>query len=110
MKVVKAMRGAAVAALVSVLAGCMSMEEKLASDDPFWRDIGETEAVGFVLDGANPLEKRLEIVPKIANQQKLAKIVIAKKVSPEVKNEARKRIDETPAISLSNRSISLSSS
>ena len=98
MKVIKVIRGAAVAALVSVLAGCMSMEEKLASDDPFWRDIGETEAVGFVLDGANPLEKRLEIVPKIANQQKLAKIVIAKKVSPEVKNEARKRIDEAPAL------------
>lgn len=98
MKVIKAIRGAAVAALVSVLAGCMSMEEKLASDDPFWRDIGETEAVGFVLDGTNPLEKRLAIVPKIANQQKLAKIVVAKRVTPEVKAEARKRIDETPAL------------
>ena len=80
------------------LTGCMSMDEMLASEDGFWRDIGETQAVSFALDGANPLEKRLEVVPKIANQQKLAKIVIDRNVAPEVKAEARKRIDETTAL------------
>jgi hypothetical protein len=99
MKVMACVRIVIAAALSAALAGCMSMDEKLASDDPFWRDLGETEAVGFVLDGANPLEKRLEVVSKIANQQKLARVVIAKRVAPEVKNEARKRIDETSALS-----------
>ena len=98
MKIAMLVRCAVAAAFVSALSGCMSMEEKLASDSQFWRDIGESEAVGFVLDTANPLEKRLEIVPKIANQQKLAKIVIAKNAAPEIKNEARKRIDEVPAL------------
>ena len=98
MKIVTTARVAVAAALATVMVGCMSMEEKLASEDPFWRDLGESEAVGFVLDGANPLEKRLEVVSKIANQQKLAKIVIAKRVAPEVKNEARKRIDEASAL------------
>ena len=88
------------ASLAMSLAGCMSMDEMLASEDGFWRDIGETKAVAFAIDGANPLEKRLEIVPKIANQQKLAKIVIAKDVSQEVKSEARKRIDETAALAV----------
>ena len=85
-------------ALTMSFAGCMSMEEMLASDNVIWRDIGETKAVDFVLDGANPLEKRLEVVPKIADQKKLAKIVVSRSVSPEVKSEARKRIDETAAL------------
>jgi len=90
---------AAVAVSLSVcMVGCMSMDEMLASDDGFWRDIGETRAVGFATDSANPLEKRLEVVPKIADQDKLAKIVIARNVAPEVKAEARKRIDKTPAL------------
>ena len=42
------------------------------------------EAVDFALDGANALEKRLEVVLKIANQEKLAKIVIFRRVAPEV--------------------------
>ena len=80
------------------MVGCMSMDEMLASEDGFWRDIGETKAVSFVLDSSNPIEKRLEVVPKIADQDKLAKIVIARNVASEVKAEARKRIDKTPAL------------
>ena len=54
----------------------------------------------FALDGANPIEKRLEIVPKIANQQKLARIVVSRRGSPEVKNAVRKRIDEASALTV----------
>lgn len=86
------------ASLAMSLAGCMSMDEMLASEDAFWRDVGETKAVDFAIDGANPLEKRLEVVPKIANQQKLAQIVLSKRVAPEVKVEARKRINAAPAL------------
>ncbi len=86
------------ASLALSLAGCMSMDEMLASEDAFWRDVGETKAVAFAIDGANPLEKRLEVVPKIANQQKLAQIVLSKRVAPEVKVEARKRINAAPAL------------
>lgn len=89
---------AAVAVSLSVcMVGCMSMDEMLASDDGFWRDIGETRAVGFVLDDANPLEKRLETMGKISNQQKLADIYVSKAARPEVKVEARKRITEPSA-------------
>lgn len=79
------------------LTGCKSMDEMLASEDGFWRDIGETKAVSFALDDANPLEKRLEVVPKIANQQKLAKIYVAKCAAPEVRASARKGISDKAA-------------
>ena len=85
------------ASLAMSLAGCMSMDEMLASEDGFWRDIGETKAVGFVLDDANPLDKRLETVGKISNQSKLADIYVSKAAKPEVKAEARKRITEPSA-------------
>ena len=89
--------GVLAGALGVMMAGCMSMDEMLASEDGFWRDIGETRAVGFVLDDANPLEKRLETMGKISNQQKLADIYVSKAASPEVKVEARKRITEPSA-------------
>lgn len=85
------------ASLAMSFAGCMSMDEMLASEDGFWRDIGETKAVGFVLDDANPLDKRLETVGKISNQSKLADIYVSKAAKPEVKAEARKRITEPSA-------------
>lgn len=89
--------GVLAGALGLMMAGCMSMDEMLASEDGFWRDIGETRAVGFVLDDANPLEKRLETMGKISNQQKLADIYVSKAARPEVKVEARKRITEPSA-------------
>ena len=89
--------GVLAGALGVMMAGCMSMDEMLASEDGFWRDIGETRAVGFVLDDANPLEKRLETMGKISNQQKLADIYVSKAARPEVKVEARKRITEPSA-------------
>lgn len=89
--------GGLAGALGLMMAGCMSMDEMLASEDGFWRDIGETRAVGFVLDDANPLEKRLETMGKISNQQKLADIYVSKAARPEVKVEARKRITEPSA-------------
>jgi hypothetical protein len=95
---IKAIAGVALAAaLAAGLTGCMSMDEMLASEDGFWRDIGETKAVDFVLDDANPMDKRLETVGKIANQSKLADIYVAKAAKPEVKAEARKRITEPSA-------------
>ena len=33
-----------------LFAGCMSMDEMLASDDPFWHDIGESQAMRFAID------------------------------------------------------------
>lgn len=89
--------GVLAGALGLMMAGCMSMDEMLASEDGFWRDIGETKAVSFALDDANPLEKRLEVVPKIANQQKLAKIYVAKCAAPEVRASARKGISDKAA-------------
>ena len=83
------------ASLAMSLAGCMSMDEMLASEDGFWRDIGETRAVAFATDDATPLEKRLEVVPKIGNQQKLAQIYLSQSAAPEVKKAARAGITET---------------
>ena len=89
--------GVLAGALGLMMAGCMSMDEMLASEDGFWRDIGETKAVSFALDATNPLEKRLEVIPKIANQQKLAKIYVSKNAAPEVRTSARKGINDTAA-------------
>ena len=80
-------------AFAAGLTGCMSMDV-----DGSWHDVEETRAVDFATDPVNPLEKRLEAIPKIANQQQLARIVVARGVAPEVKAEARKRIDEAPAL------------
>jgi hypothetical protein len=77
----------------------MSMDEMLASEDGFWRDIGETQAVTFVTDTSSEhtLEERLAVVPKIRNQQKLAQIYLSQTAAPEVKKAARAGVTETAA-------------
>ena len=81
---------------VAWLAGCMSMDEMLASEDGFWRDIGEARAVAFATDNSpdHTLEERLAVVPKIKNQKKLAEIYVSGTASAEVKAEARKGLTD----------------
>lgn len=81
---------------VAFLSGCMSMDEMLASEDGFWRDIGETRAVAFATDNSpdHTLEERLAVVPKIRNQKKLAEIYVSGTASAEVKTEARKGLTD----------------
>lgn len=98
MKLMKFAVAAAAIGMSVCMTGCMSMDEMLASDNSILRDIGERQAVSFATNVANPLEKRLEVVPKISDQNRLAEIVISKSAAAEVKAEARKRIDQTPAL------------
>lgn len=84
---------------MSLLAGCMSMDEMLASDDPFWHDIGESQAMRFAIDqyGTADLQTKLDAVGKMRDQSKLAKIYAAKSTAPEVKKAARAKITEDTA-------------
>ena len=82
-------------ALAMSFAGCMSMDEMLASDSGVWRDIGETKAVAFATSSENTLQERLAVVPKIKDQEKLAKIYLSASAAPEVKKAAREGITET---------------
>ena len=88
-----------VVALIMTLAGCMSMDEMLASDDPFWHDIGESQAMRFAIDqyGTADLQAKLDAVGKMRDQTKLAKIYAAKSTVPEVKKAARAKITEDTA-------------
>lgn len=88
-----------VVALIMTLAGCMSMDEMLASDDPFWHDIGESQAMRFAIDqyGTADLQAKLDAVGKMRDQTKLAKIYAAKSTVPEVKKAARAKITEDSA-------------
>ena len=84
---------------MSLLAGCMSMDEMLASDDPFWRDMGESQAMRLAIDqyGTADLQAKLDAVGKMRDQTKLAKIYAAKSTVPEVKKAARAKITEDTA-------------
>ena len=86
-------------ALAMTFAGCMSMDEMLASDDPFWHDIGESQAMRFAIDqyGTADLQAKLDAVGKMRDQSKLAKIYAAKSTVPEVKKAARAKITEDTA-------------
>ena len=85
--------------LAAMLAGCMSMDEMLASDDPFWHDIGESQAMRLAIDqyGTADLQAKLDAVGKMRDQTKLAKIYAAKSTAPEVKKAARAKITEDTA-------------
>ena len=86
-------------ALAAMLAGCMSMDEMLASDDPFWHDIGESQAMRFAIDqyGTADLQAKLDAVGKMRDQEKLAKVYVAKSTVPEVKRAVRSKITEEKA-------------
>ena len=86
-------------ALALTFVGCMSMDEMLASDDPFWHDIGESQAMRFAIDqyGTADLQAKLDAVGKMRDQSKLAKIYVAKSTAPEVKKAARAKITEDTA-------------
>jgi len=81
------------------LVGCMSMEEMLASQDPEIHGWGEDWAVDVVADrySQTPLEKKLEVLKQIKDQERLAKIYVGKRTAPEVKAEVAKRITEEKA-------------
>lgn len=85
--------------LAAMLAGCMSMDEMLASDDPFWHDIGESQAMRFAIDqyGTADLQAKLDAVAKMRDQEKLAKVYVAKSTVPEVKRAVRSKITEEKA-------------
>ena len=85
--------------LALMLAGCMSMDEMLASDDPFWHDIGESQAMRFAIDqyGTADLQAKLDAVGKMRDQEKLAKVYVAKSTVPEVKKAVRSKITEEKA-------------
>lgn len=89
----------AFAALAGALAGCMSMDDMLASDNKIWREMGESRAVTYATEtgGEQTLEQRLAVIPKIRDQQKLAKIYIAPGALPEVKKAAREKLTEVDA-------------
>lgn len=82
-----------------LFSGCMSMDEMLASDDPFWHDIGESQAMRFAIDqyGTADLQAKLDAVGKMRDQSKLAKIYAAKSTASEVKKAARAKITEDTA-------------
>ena len=82
-----------------LFSGCMSMDEMLASDDPFWHDIGESQAMRLAIDqyGTADLQAKLDVVGKMRDQSKLAKIYAAKSTAPEVKKAARAKITEDTA-------------
>lgn len=84
------------------ITGCMSMDDMLVSDDPFWRDLGESRAVSFAIDRyeANALQDKLDVVSKMRDQQKLAKIYVAKFAAPEVRKAARAKIAEESAFAV----------
>ena len=87
------------AALTVMLSGCMSMDEMLASDDPFWHDIGESQAMRFAIDAydANPLQQKLDVIAKMSDQDKLARVYVAKTTVQEVKTAARAKINKESA-------------
>ena len=88
-----------IALMIGMLAGCMSMDEMLASDDPFWHDIGESQAMRFAIDqyGTADLQAKLDAVGKMRDQEKLAKVYVAKSTVPEVKRAVRSKITEEKA-------------
>ena len=88
-----------IALMIGILAGCMSMDEMLASDDPFWHDIGESQAMRFAIDqyGTADLQAKLDAVGKMRDQEKLAKVYVAKSTVPEVKKAVRSKITEEKA-------------
>ena len=98
----KLMKFAAAAAAIGMsvwMTGCMSMDEMLASDNSILRDIGERRAVAFATEpgGEQTIEERLAVIPKIRNQECLARIYIARDALSEVKKSARERMTDTSA-------------
>lgn len=82
--------------LAGVLSGCMSMDEMLASDDPFWHDLGEKQAARFAIDaaGVNELQAKLDVVGKMRDQVKLATVYNAQGTDEQVRQAARRKITE----------------
>ena len=88
-----------VAGILGVVSGCMTVDEMLASDNPVFRAIGESQTVNLAVDASrqHTAEERAAAVNKLNNQDKLAEIVISQESTPEVRKLAQGKITEQKA-------------
>lgn len=90
-------------AILSVAAmavtGCMTVDEMLASDNPVFRTIGESQTVNLAVDASrqHTVEERAAAVNKLNNQGRLAEIVISQESTPEVRKLAQEKITDQKA-------------
>lgn len=88
-----------VVSILGAVAGCMTVDEMLASDNPVFRAIGESQTVNLAVDASrqHTAEERAAAVNKLKNQDKLAEIVISHESTPEVRKLAQGKITEQKA-------------
>lgn len=80
----------------AAVTGCMSVDEMLASSNPVFRALGESQTVNLAIDASrsHTEAERAEAVGKLSNQDKIAEIVISGDATPEVRKLAQGKITE----------------